>query len=163
MNPQALIPEFEHEMAGTRKVLERIPDEHLDWRPHEKSFTLRELATHVANLPRWLGITLTTSDVDYLALPKNEPAASAAALVERFDALVVEGKAHLTSSTPEAWSETWSLRAGDRELFAMPRAACYRSFVMSHLIHHRGQLTVYLRLLNVPVPGLYGPSADEKS
>jgi len=161
MNPQAVFPEFEHEMAGTRRVLERVPDEHLDWRPHEKSFTLRELATHVANLPRWVGITFTTPSFDYLTLPRSEPGASAAALLERFDALVAEAREQLTSSTPEAWEDTWSLSAGDRELFAMPRAACYRSFIMNHLIHHRGQLTVYLRLLNVPIPGLYGPSADE--
>jgi uncharacterized damage-inducible protein DinB len=162
MNSQVFLPELEHEMAGTRRVLERVPDEHLDWRPHEKSFTLRELANHVATLPRWIPIVLTTADVDYLTLPRTEMEASAAAMAERLDALVEESKEHMTAAAPEAWTETWTLHYGDQTVFSMPRAAVYRSFVMNHLIHHRAQLTVYLRLLNAPVPGLYGPSADER-
>jgi uncharacterized damage-inducible protein DinB len=162
MNTQVFLPELEHEMAGTRRVLERVPDEHLDWRPHEKSFTLRELATHVATLPRWIPVMLTTSEVDYLTLPGTEPGASAASLVARLDALVEESKEQMAAATPEAWGEGWTLQYGDQTVFSMPRAAAYRSFVMNHLIHHRAQLTVYLRLLNAPVPGLYGPSADER-
>ena len=163
MDPKARLPEFGHEMAGTRRVLERVPDEHLDWRPHEKSFTLRELATHVATLPRWIRVFLTTPEVDYLTLPKTEPGTSAADLVARFDALVDEAREQIAGSSADAWEEEWTLRFGEEVVFALPRAAAYRSFVMSHLIHHRAQLTIYLRLLDVPVPGLYGPSADEKS
>jgi uncharacterized damage-inducible protein DinB len=162
MDPKSLLPEFEQEMAGTRKVLERVPDEHLDWRPHEKSWTLRDLATHVATLPRWLGVTLTSSSFDYLTMPRQAPATSRADLLARFDALVKEGRERLTTSSPEAWQQTWTLTAGDRQIFSLPRTASFRTFLMNHLIHHRGQLTVYLRLLNTPVPGLYGPSADER-
>jgi uncharacterized damage-inducible protein DinB len=162
MNSQVFLPEFEREMAGTRRVLERVPDEHLDWRPHEKSFTLRELATHVATLPRWIPLMLTTSDIDYLTLPRTEWGTSAAEMVARLDGLVEESKERMAAAAPEAWTESWSLQYGDQEIFSLPRAEAYRSFVMNHLIHHRAQLTIYLRLLNAPVPGLYGPSADEK-
>lgn len=162
MTPQALLPEFEHEMAGTRRMLERVPDEHLDWRPHERSFTLRELATHLANLPKWISIALTTSSVDYLTVPHEEPGTSAAALVERFDTRVAEARDHINAATPADWGESWAFYKGTEEQFRIPRIACFRTFVMNHVMHHRGQLTVYLRLLDVPVPGLYGPSADEK-
>lgn len=162
MNPQTLLPEFEHEMSGTRKPLACVPDEHLDWRPHEKSFTLRELATHLANLPKWVGISMSSASVDYLTVPPDEPVPSAAAATERFDARVEEVKELINNATPEAWGEPWTFRVGDQERFTTPRLAAYRMMVMNHIFHHRGQLTVYLRLLNTPVPGLYGPSADEK-
>lgn len=162
MTPAALLPEFDHEMAGTRRMLERVPDEHLDWRPHEKSFTLRALSTHVANLPKWIGLALTTDSVDYLTLPKDEQGTSAADIVARFDARVLEAREHINTTTPEGWGRQWAFRKGEEKAFEMPCIAAYRTFVMNHIYHHRGQLSVYLRLLNVPVPGLYGPSADEK-
>jgi uncharacterized damage-inducible protein DinB len=161
----ALLPEFDQEMANTRKVLERVPDDRLDWRPHPKSFTMGALATHLATLPSWMVETFKqdTLDIrpdgkDYVPPPE---ARSNGELLSRFDAAVVAGRAALAAATDIAMFEQWSLLSGGTRILTMPRAAVLRSFILSHSIHHRAQLTVYLRLNDIPVPALYGPSADE--
>jgi uncharacterized damage-inducible protein DinB len=162
---QQLLPEYDQELAGVRKVLERVPEDRLAWRPHAKSMTLGGLATHVANLPSWVAFTLHRDELDIApagAEPLREKEeTSRAELLAHFDRHAAEGRAALAAASDEAWAGPWSLLAGGRKVFTMPRGACIRTFVMNHLVHHRAQLGVYLRLLDVPVPGLYGPSADE--
>jgi len=160
-----IIGEFDHEMGNTRKTLERVPEDKFDWKPHEKSTSLGGLATHLANIPSWTVNTFTQDELD-LAPPGAPPfrldeAKSRAALLEAFDKNVADGRAALLKASDESWGQSWSLLSGGKKIFAMPRAAVMRSFVMSHMIHHRAQLGVYLRLLDVPVPSIYGPSADE--
>lgn len=161
MNGAMLLPEFDQEMSKARKVLERVPDAKLDFKPHEKSFSLLELASHVANIPTWTRVTLTTTELDLdqpfeRTLPTNN-----AELLAEFDTNVADARNALEAASAEDMQVSWTLKSGDQVWFTVPRAAVFRSFVMSHLIHHRAQLIVYLRLLDVPVPGMYGPSADE--
>ena len=160
-----ILPEFEHEMANTRKTLERVPDGKFDWKPHEKSMTLGGLATHLANIPSWTKNTFEADELD-IAPPgappfRLEEAKSTADLLAAFDQNVTNARAALESATDENWQGKWSLLHGGKEIFSLPRVAVMRGFVMNHLIHHRAQLGVYLRLLDVPVPSIYGPSADE--
>jgi len=160
-----MIGEFDHEMANTRKTLERVPEDKFDWKPHEKSTSLGGLGTHLANIPSWTVNTFTQDELD-IAPPGASPfrleqAKSQAALLEAFDKNVAEGRAALLKASDESWGQEWSLLSGGNRIFSLPRAAVMRSFVMSHMIHHRAQLGVYLRLLDVPVPAIYGPSADE--
>jgi uncharacterized damage-inducible protein DinB len=161
----ALLPEFDHEMANTRRVLERVPEDRLGWRPHPKSFTLGELATHVATLPSWVSLTLGKTELDLapggVPAPRTKEAESRAELLERFDGHVAKARAALSETSDAALFQPWSLLQNGKTILSMPRAAVLRGFVISHLIHHRGQLTVYLRMNDVPLPGLYGPSADE--
>jgi uncharacterized damage-inducible protein DinB len=161
----ALLPEFDHEMANTRKILERVPDDKFDWKPHVKSFALGDLATHVANLPSWTVETIEKDALD-IAPSGGEPyrvtaANSQSKLLERFDSNIAAARAALAGASDEHLVKPWSLLKGGAVMFTLPRVAVLRGFVMNHLIHHRGQLSVYLRLNDVPVPGLYGPSADE--
>jgi len=162
---QSLLPEFDHEMANTRKTLERIPDSKFAWKPHEKSMTLQKLATHLAELPGWAGVTLTQDFFDYAPVggqPYQSPVLnSAQEIVAYFDKNVAGARAALVDVSDENLMKPWSLQAGGKPLFTMPRIAVLRSFVMNHIIHHRAQLGVYLRLNDVAVPGIYGPSADE--
>ena len=163
---QSMLPEFDQEMQGTRKTLERVPDDKWNWKPHEKSGTLGWLAGHVALLPGWTTMTLNTEEFDYAPAdgkssyqpPKTE---NRQQLLAAFDKEAAEARAALAKVSDQDMFKTWKLLAGGHEIFAMPRVAVVRSVVMNHLIHHRAQLGVYLRLLNVAVPGLYGPSADE--
>lgn len=163
---ESLLPEFDQEMANTRKVLERVPDEKWGWKPHDKSGTAGWLTGHVATIPDWLSFTLKTKGLDYAPLdgkstytpPKTENRAQALAA---FDTCVAEARDTLSRTSDADFAVNWTLLAGGKEIFTMPRIACVRTMILNHLIHHRAQLTVYLRLLNVPVPGLYGPSADE--
>lgn len=162
---ETMLPEFDQEMAGTRKTLERVPEDKFAWRPHEKSSTMADLATHVANVPNWATMTIQTEHLD-IAPPGEEPYREPAAqsreeLLAKFDAGVAAARAALGGASDEHLLAPWSLLAGGKTFFTMPRAAVLRSFVMNHMIHHRAQLTVYLRLNDVPVPALYGPSADE--
>jgi uncharacterized damage-inducible protein DinB len=159
----ALLPEFDHEMTTTRKVLERVPEDKFNWKPHAKSFSVGELATHVANLPTWGTETLTKSEIDLAGGPRVAALASKAELMAAFDRNVAATRAALTGKTDAELLAIWSLKRGGKTIFSMPKTAVLRSFVLSHLIHHRGQLSVYLRLLDVPVPSIYGPSADEPS
>jgi uncharacterized damage-inducible protein DinB len=160
-----IIGEFDQEMANTRKTLDRVPEDKFDWKPHQKSTSLGGLATHLANIPSWTVNTFTKDELD-LAPPgappfRPEEAKSRAALLETFDEHVAAGRAALLNANNESWGQDWSLLMGGRKIFTMPRAAVMRAFVLSHMIHHRAQLGVYLRLLDVPVPSIYGPSADE--
>lgn len=162
---QSMLPEFDQEMANTRKVLERVPDGKFTWKPHAKSWDLGGLATHVATLPHWTTITLNQDKLD-VAPPggppaKNPPATSRAELLSRFDEVSREARASLAAAADGTMTAPWTLLAGGNEVFTMPRAAVLRSFVMNHLIHHRAQLGMYLRLNDVPLPSLYGPTADE--
>ncbi len=151
-----------HELRQTRTALGRIRDEHFDWRPHEKSYTLGGLATHIANLPSWIVGMLQSTDFDLAEAPPNlggDP--DRAAVLERFDANADAVRTALADTDDDALTTTWTLRNGDRIIAKMPRVAAIRTNGISHIIHHRAQLIVYLRLLDIPVPGLYGPSADE--
>lgn len=156
-----LLAEFDQEMANTRKALERVPDEKLSFKPHEKSYSLLELASHVANLPTWTSVTLTTTELDLDEPWDRQSPESRKEILAAFDTAVKEARPILEAASGEDMQVTWTLKSGDQVWFSLPRGAVFRSFVMSHMIHHRAQLTVYLRLLDVPVPGMYGPSADE--
>lgn len=159
----ALLPEFDHEMTVTRKLLERVPDDRLGWKPHEKSFSLGELAQHLATIPNWGSVTLTQSEFDTSGMSAPAPAASRAELLALFDGHAGATRAALAGKTDAELAAPWALKNGDQTMFSMPKAAVWRSFVMSHLIHHRGQLSVYLRMQDVPLPSIYGPSADEQA
>jgi len=158
-----LLPEFDHEMTTTRRVLERAPEGQFDWKPHTKSFSLGALAAHVASLPGWGVDTLTKTEYDISAEQPPAAPASTTELLTTFDENVAATRSALVGKTDEELLVMWTLMQGDKALFSMPRVGVLRSFVRSHLIHHRGQLSVYLRLLDVPVPSIYGPSADESS
>jgi uncharacterized damage-inducible protein DinB len=161
----ALLPEYDHELATTRKLLERVPDADLGWRPHPRSFTLGQLAGHIASLPFWCLTTIQTTvlDVDTVeeAAAAKEPE-STAAMLATFDKMVGEARAALAGCGDSEMMSPWTLKKGEHEIFTLPKIAALRSFVMNHLIHHRGQLSVYLRLRDVPLPSIYGPSADEQ-
>ena len=163
---QALLPEFDQEMAGTRKSLERVPDDKFDWKPHTKSLTMRQLASHLALFPSWMISTFESASFDYAPVggaPYQPPAINSRKdLLEVFDRDIAKARQALKGASDAQLMETWSLLAGGKAIFAMPRIAVYRSMVMNHMIHHRAQLGVYLRLNDIPVPALYGPSADEK-
>lgn len=161
----ALLPEFDHEMENTRKTLERVPEDKFDWKPHEKSAALGRLANHLVDITAWVPITLSTDSLD-VAPPGVPPvprptAASRKALLQMFDQNVKEARAAIASATDEQLMKPWSLLSGGKAVFTFPRIAVLRGFVMNHSIHHRAQLGVYLRLNDIPVPAIYGPSADE--
>jgi uncharacterized damage-inducible protein DinB len=163
---EALLPEFDQEMAKTRKTLERVPDDKFDWKPHAKSMTVRQLTTHLALFPSWMTETLQVESFDY-APPGgggyNPPVLNSHhELLETFDRDVLKAREALKAASDAQLMATWSLLAGGKTIFAMPRIAVLRGMVMNHMIHHRAQLGVYLRLNDVPVPALYGPSADEQ-
>jgi uncharacterized damage-inducible protein DinB len=161
MNGAMLIPEFDQEMANTRKALERVPDDKLGFKPHQKSYSLLELASHIANLLTWVRVTLTTTELDLNQDWDRKLPLDGAEILAEFDANVADARQVLEATSAEDMEVVWTLKGGDEVYFAMPRSATVRAFVFSHLIHHRAQLTVYLRLLDIPVPGMYGPSADE--
>jgi len=156
----ALLPEFDHEMGTTRKLLERVPDGKFDWKPHPKSMSLGHLATHVANIPSWGSITILQPDIDLSGDPVPV-AASRTELLTRFDQNVTDTRAALVGRSDAELMAPWSLKSKGQTLFTQPKAGVWRGFVMNHLIHHRAQLSVYLRMNDVPLPSMYGPSADE--
>ena len=162
---EALLMEFDQEMANTRKTLERIPDGKFDWKPHAKSATLRQLALHVALFPNWMVEIFKTESLDIAppgAPPYRPPDAnSRQEILEIFDRDLAAARTALSQATDADLRKMWTLLQGGTTLFAMPRAGVLRGMVMNHMIHHRAQLGVYLRLNDVPVPGFYGPSADE--
>ena len=163
---EALLPEFDHEMANLRKCLERVPDDKFDWKPHAKSMTFKQLTTHLALFPDWMITTMDEASFDYA--PKEgegyKPPVinSRKELLEAFDSGLAKARAALKGASDAHLVETWSLLAGGKPIFSMPRIAVLRSMVMNHMIHHRAQLGVYLRLNDIPVPAIYGPSADEQ-
>ena len=157
----SLRAEFDHETATTRKLLERIPDEKLSWKPHEKSMTLGGLATHLANLPWWAVSIMNERFFDVAAgPPRNDAKASRAEILAAFDETTKQARAGMDKTDAE-YLVPWALKRGDQEMFSMPRVTVFRTFVLYHMVHHRGQLSVYLRLNDVPVPPMYGPTADE--
>lgn len=162
MIKQSLIREIEHEGSQTKKILERIPFEKFDWKPHEKSTSIGKLAVHVASLPSWTSRILAISDFDFavqkLTLPEIKSTEDIVSLSQNSLQKAVED---LQNASDEEMMAKWTFRRGEHIIFQLPKAASIRSFAMNHLIHHRGQLSVYLRLLDIPVPGMYGPSADE--
>lgn len=159
---QTLLPEFDQEMANTRKMLEVVPDAKLDFKPHEKSMSLGRLAGHVAELPNWAKTTVETEKLEMKRgdMKPNAPN-SRQEILDRFDKEVKEARAAIERTPDAEWAKTWSFIFDGKTVFSMPRTACYRTMYMNHLIHHRGQLSVYLRLCEVEIPGMYGPSADE--
>jgi uncharacterized damage-inducible protein DinB len=159
----ALLPEFDHEMTITRKLLERVPEEKFAWKPHGRSMSLGQLATHLAQLPWWGEMTLTQAEFDTAGMAGPGELASRAEVLREFDERVAKTRAALAGRSDAEMMAPWALKRGTHTIFSMPKAAVWRSFVLSHGIHHRGQLSVYLRLLDVPVPSIYGPSADEES
>jgi uncharacterized damage-inducible protein DinB len=158
----ALFADLDMEFSATRKLLERFPDEHADWRPHDRSWTLATLAAHVAELPGFGEVIAAQPEYDFAQTPYvASTARTKAELLELFDGSVAGLKQALAALDVPALMATWRLRAGDVEYQSGPRHELIRRIFMSHHVHHRGQLTVYYRLLGVPVPGPYGPSADE--
>ena len=157
----ALLPEFDHEMTVTRKLLERVPEDKFDWTPHPRSMSLGQLAQHVATLPMWGVMTLSQPEVDLAGRQPLPAASSRAALLAMFDEQVAAARSQLVGKGDGEMMAPWSLKRDGHTIFSMPRASVWRSFVLSHLVHHRGQLSVYLRMQDVPLPSIYGPSADE--
>lgn len=162
---EALLFEMDKEMAGTRKTLERLPEGNWDFKPHPKSATMHALASHLALFPSWMIETLKTTSLDYAPVggPPYQPPAmkSREDMLKVFDDDLVKARAALKAATDADLRETWTLLAGGKTIFAMPRIAVLRDMVMNHMIHHRAQLGVYLRLNDRPLPALYGPTADE--
>jgi uncharacterized damage-inducible protein DinB len=161
----SLLPEFDQEMANTRKALERIPDDKFDWKPHEKSGTMGWLANHLANLPSWTVYTINQDSLDLAPADgesfKWEGKGSRQELLEVFDQNVAAARDAIAGASDEELFKPWSLLKGGVTLMTLPKIAVLRGFMMNHIIHHRGQFTVYLRLNDIPVPSIYGPSADE--
>ena len=158
--PAIPLAEFDQEMASTRRLLERVPSDKGSWKPHEKSFPLAHLAQLVARIPGWIAPTLREPHID-LAAGRGYSTETTDTLLAEFDRGVAESRAALGEVTGAALDEPWSLKMGDRVLMTAPRGATVRQH-LGHLSHHRGQLTVYLRLLDVPLPSVYGPTADER-
>lgn len=158
----SFIAEFEQEAVVARKCLERVPAEKFDWKPHEKSMTFGRLASHIAEMFGWTPSTLQQPELDFSKMDYKplEPATTAD-LVEFLDKNVAEAIDVLRNTPDEVFMENWTMRNGETVYFTMPKITVMRSFVMNHIVHHRGQLSVYLRLNDIPVPALYGPSADE--
>lgn len=158
-----VMAEFKLEAANTRKALERVPEGRFDWKPHPKSWTLAELASHIAEIPEWLGGILGTDEMvlgegDY----KPFLASNRKELLERFDQSAAQAVEQMQGAEEEEWSRNWKIRAGEKVLWEQPRIHVVKTMLINHAIQHRGQLTVYLRLCDVPVPSIYGPSADER-
>ena len=164
---ESILPEFDHETATTRTLLERVPAEKAEWQPHVKSMSLGKLAMHIANLPNWATITLERTEYD--TNPPDGPRVTTPAyesgvrLLQIYDANVSAARALLVRTTDGQFMVQWTLKSGGKTMFSMPRIAVFRSFVLNHAVHHRGQLSVYLRLLDVPIPNIYGPTADTQT
>jgi uncharacterized damage-inducible protein DinB len=158
---EGLLAEFDHETATTRKLLERVPDDKLSWKPHARSMSFGGLAAHISQLPHWGDAILNHAQFDLADAPppvaEEMPRGN---LLSAFDGHVRATRAALDKTDGEL-AALWTLRRSGQEIFAMPRVAAFRSFVLYHMVHHRGQLSVYLRLNDIPVPSMYGPSADE--
>lgn len=159
----AAFADLDLELATTRRVLERVPEDRLDWRPHPKSMPLGDLATHVANLLQWGVMTLSTDGVDMAAVrPPSDPPTTKAGILDLWDRNAEALRTAVAQATDADLGAPWALRLGEKTLSRDPRHLVARRWGTSHIVHHRGQLTVYLRLLDVPVPSVYGPTADER-
>ena len=159
---EPLAAELRHEAATTRRLLERVPEDKFGWKPHEKSMTLGNLAAHIAQLPTLIAPALTQDELDFNAggFQPFKPS-NVAELLEEFDRNIAAAGELLKNQTDERMNDKWRLRSGETVIFELPRAAVVRTMALNHVVHHRGQLSVYLRLLDVPLPSIYGPSADE--
>ena len=158
----SLLATFDHEMAITRRVLERVPEQAFAWKPHEKSFSLGGLATHLAQLPHW-GTRILTQDAYDLAMSKGQRLSKATLqeVLETFDAHVAEVRQHIATRETAELQTVWTLKRNNETVMSMPKLRAFESFLIHHVIHHRGQMTVYLRLQDVPIPPIYGSTADE--
>lgn len=157
------IAELKRESSLTKKILVQVPLDRKDWKPHEKSMTIGRLATHIAQIPHWISDILLIPDYDFAGRPYlSDTAASQAELMDLFQKYVDKAIADLESASDELMKQQWTIRRGEQILYQLENSVAIRSWGFSHLIHHRGQLSVYLRLLDIPVPGMYGPSADER-
>lgn len=164
---ELFLDELEKEAALTRRTLERVPEGRNDWKPHERSMPLGYLAAHIAGLPEWIAIAIERDELDF-STPESQrlipkPVATAAELVRELDRCTAAARQALTDTTDEHLAQPWRFVAGGRVFTEQPRYRIIRDMVFNHLSHHRGQLTVYLRLNEIPVPSIYGPSADERS
>ena len=159
----ALLPEFDREMGLTRRLLERVPDGQFEWRPHPTSVNLGRLAEHLTEMPLWATITMTRDGIDMTTPrpPDYHSPDTKAAVLAQFDTHLKAGRANLVGKTDPEFMAPWTLKAGGKEMFTMPKIVVMRNFVMNHMVHHRGQFSVYLRMLGVAVPSIYGPSGDE--
>ena len=159
---QPLISELESQSKSTRKLMERVPMEKADWKPHEKSTSLGRLAIHVAELPGWIPTLLNSDEIDFAKFDyKPTPAATTNDLVKIFEENLTKALTALKNAKDEDFKKTWTMRNGEKIFFTLPKDALVRDFAFNHLYHHRGQLTVYLRLNDVPLPNVFGPTADE--
>ena len=160
----ALLPEFDREMGLTRRALDRVADGQFGWQPHPTSMTLGRLAEHLTEMPRWATMTMTLSELEMTAPRPDDyvQPATRAAMLAQFDKHLKEGRATVVGKTDGEFLAPWTLKAGGKEVFTMPKIAVMRNFVLNHMIHHRGQFAVYLRMLGIPVPSIYGPSGDEQ-
>ena len=161
---QSLLPEFVQEMAKTRTLLALVPVDRKDWKPHPKSYSIVQLALPLANIPSWAGMTLTVDEFD-MNPPGEEPApkrtlTTTEALVADFDKNAAEAREVISSTSDESMFSNWTLLSGGEKMFTAPKVGVLRNFVMNHIIHHRAQLGVYLRLNDIPLPMIYGPTAD---
>ncbi len=160
---EALLPEFDHEMQTTRRTLERVPEDKFAWKPHQKSMTMGALATHLATINHWVDATMAADSFDVSNAPPTPEFKSRSELLAAFDKNVASARKAIAGASDAQLLKAWSLLSGGKTVLTMPRVAVLRSFILNHTIHHRGQLSVYLRLNDVPVPSIYGPSADEGS
>ncbi len=159
----AFIAELKHESSLTKKMLERVPLDKKEWKPHEKSMTLGRLATHIAQTPHWISDIIHVDDYDFSTRPyRSNTATSTEELLKIFQETLDTAIADLQKMNDEDFTNKWIVRVGEKVMYDTPKKIALRGWAYSHLIHHRGQLSVYLRLLDVPVPGMYGPSADER-
>lgn len=159
---QMLAAELKQEAGSIRKMLERLPAEKMSWKPHEKSMSLERLAGHVVEMMLWTNVTINADELDFEKMEYNPKTyTEASELVADFDKNLADTLEILNNAPNENMGNNWSLRKGEQIYFTMPKAVVMRSMVMNHIIHHRGQLSVYMRLLDIPVPSIYGPSADE--
>lgn len=158
---QIFLKELKNESETTRKMLSRIPDDKYDWKPHPKSMSIRQLSTHIAELPTWITMTLNTSELDFATAPYNpKPINNTKELMEYFEESYQDGKSQLENAKEEQLAENWTLRNGDQIYSTSPKAEVIR-MTLNQIVHHRAQMGVFLRLLDIPIPGSYGPSADE--
>lgn len=163
MIAQSALADLEHEMSNTRRMLERVPEAKLDFSPHAKSWPLGKLANHITDFPWWGSFTLESSEIDFAApFPPQVVPTTTAGFLQQFDERLTKFREALGQATDEQLMETWTVRNGETVLMAMPRVGILRGMVINHMIHHRAQLSIYLRMLDVPMPGMYGPSADEQ-
>ena len=161
---ELLIGEIKREASNTRKMLERLQDQHLSWKPHPKSYSTVELAQHVSNIPFWITKILKSDGLDLaIPLPRVELVNTTKALLDFFDSKLAESLQTLEQTSADELEKVWPLTKGEATLIKAPRRIVMRYFALNHIVHHRGQLSVYLRMQDIPVPGMYGPSADERA